>query len=210
MYSNNKEKTSEILWNYLVELRKELVQSQKIRTQIIGFKITFVTAAIGFLATKLTSTDGANLSLSLSDYGNLLFIIPAISAIFFDFLINSYSFSIKRIGLYIRHEIEPNLLIDDNIILWEQFLNKYSATKQKLAMIGNLGLTFLSVLIASISLCFPYYSHISPALILCIIILFVLNTLNYRAPKKLDKIHLGNKTSANKANSADAKSRAAD
>lgn len=114
--SNNN--TYDILWGYLTELRKELVESQKIRTQVIGFKITFVTALIGFFISKLLSD--IEKSGELDGYNFYLLIIPALASIFFDFLIYSYSFSIKRIGLYIRFELEPQLqdtCMDSNVTL---------------------------------------------------------------------------------------------
>ncbi|MCP4049229.1 MAG: hypothetical protein GY730_00785, partial [bacterium] len=121
------EAKKDILWSLLLELRKELVESQKIRTQIIGFKITFVTAAIGVIATKVITPDiikGHDAAIYRS-----LFIIPAFAAIFFDFLIYSYSFSIKRIGSYCRYIIEPQIKSfceigpDDDFPLWEEFID---------------------------------------------------------------------------------------
>lgn len=41
--------TTEIAWNTLAELRKEIVEAQRISAQVIGFKITFVSASIGML-----------------------------------------------------------------------------------------------------------------------------------------------------------------
>lgn len=32
---------TEIAWNTLLELRKEILESQRLRTQIVGFKISF-------------------------------------------------------------------------------------------------------------------------------------------------------------------------
>jgi len=59
--------TDSLAWNLFIELRKELVESQKIRAQIIGFKITFVSAAIALI--------GANLD-KIIEYEYLLF-VPA-------------------------------------------------------------------------------------------------------------------------------------
>ena len=44
---------NQFAWDLFVELRKELVESQKIRAQIIGFKITFVTTSVGFVAANI-------------------------------------------------------------------------------------------------------------------------------------------------------------
>ncbi|MCB2219791.1 MAG: hypothetical protein KQI35_05285 [Bacteroidetes bacterium] len=140
----------EILWGYLTELRKELVESQKIRTQVIGFKITFVTALIAFIAAKLLSDYE-----KVAEFNNLyyyLLLIPAVASLFFDFLIYSYSFSIKRIGLYIKHVLEPKLkdsLKDFNQALWQEYLEQ-PFNSQKLANTGNLGLTAVAAVIALI------------------------------------------------------------
>src|SRR5579859_6081320 len=83
------------IWDLFVELRKEIIESQKIRAQIIGFKITFISTAIGLVLAS--SNRGSQMTL----------IVPAFAAIFFDFLIQSYSFSIKRIGRYCRENLEP-------------------------------------------------------------------------------------------------------
>lgn len=147
MNTNN---ACDILWDYLTELRKELLESQKIRTQVIGFKITFVTALIGFFASKLLSDIEHG-----GEFNNLnyyLLVIPAIASLFFDFLIYSYSFSIKRIGSYIKFELEPILkekCLESRIVLWQEYLD-HSFNNQKLAKIGNLGLTIISVIIAII------------------------------------------------------------
>jgi len=95
----------------LEELRKEIIASQQTRTQIIGFKIAFVSAGLGLI--------GAN----INTIPIQLLIIPAFAAIFFDLLINSYSISIKRIGYYCRIYIEPILRESSGwskeIPLWE-------------------------------------------------------------------------------------------
>lgn len=91
---------SQTIWNLFVELRKELLEAQKIRAQVLGFKFTFVTASLSLLAANIEKIDKA------------LFVMPAFSAIFFDFIIYSYSFSIKRIGCYTRDYIEPALKTD--------------------------------------------------------------------------------------------------
>ncbi|HEV2708377.1 MAG TPA: hypothetical protein VGV59_20850 [Pyrinomonadaceae bacterium] len=41
------ESQRQLAWNLFVEARKEILEYQRIRTQIIGFKITFVSAGIG-------------------------------------------------------------------------------------------------------------------------------------------------------------------
>lgn len=162
-----------ILWGYLTELRKELVESQKIRTQVIGFKITFVTALIGFISAKLLM-DVEKTSEFMDEYYYLL-LIPAIASIFFDFLIYSYSFSIKRIGLYIRYELEPRLgkmLNENNMLMWQKFLDK-GVTKQKLALIGNLGITLIAVVIAIASILWFSRHYLATGIVTIVLLSFV-------------------------------------
>jgi hypothetical protein len=83
------------LWNLFVELRKELVESQKIRSQILGFKITFLTSLIVAISAVYASK-GIGLLESQNSYllqvfVGVLFLVPAFSAIFFDFIIYSYT-----------------------------------------------------------------------------------------------------------------------
>ena len=136
----------ELAWNVFAELRKETVESQKIRAQVIGFKITLVSAGIGIVAAGLK--DGIPKE---------LLVIPAFAAIFFDFLLCSYSFSVKRIGLYVRTYVEPVLRsgaawpVESERPLWEEFMVK-AEVRQRFSMIGNLGITGLAALIGCISL----------------------------------------------------------
>ena len=168
----------DLLWNYLVELRKEIVESQKLRAQIIGFKITFVSAAIGLIGTNIDKIPSALLA------------VPAFASIFFDFLINSYSYSIRCLGFYIRNEIEPKLKnlqnSQENLILWEEFL-KQKAVKPKFAYVGNLGLTFLAVFAAIVALFIPFNLFLSSILILILLLLFVLDLIVYLKPFQLKK-----------------------
>ena len=89
---------AETAWKMICELRQEIREAQKIRTQIIGIKIAFVSAAFGFIFKDGSPTVGSPAS--------QLLLIPAFAAIFFDYLIISYGFSIKRIGYYCRHLYE--------------------------------------------------------------------------------------------------------
>ena len=170
---------STTVWNLFVELRKELLEAQKIRSQVLGFKFTFIPAAMGLLAVNLKEIDKA------------LFILPAFTAIFFDFIIYSYSFSIKRIGCYTRDYIEPVLRsqkdVPEDFVMWQQFLTQ-PKTKQSLALYGNFGVTLLTVIIGLIALFFPFRILVSLGLIMALAIFVVLDFLAYRAPKKLGKL----------------------
>ncbi len=83
------------------------------------------------------------------------FAIPAFASMFFDSLISSYSFSIKRTGYYCRTRLEPLLRegmeLPPDFECWEQFLLRKSV-RQNLAYLGNLGLTLLACGVASIGL----------------------------------------------------------
>jgi hypothetical protein len=131
---------SRMLWNIFVELRKEILLAQETRAKYVNFKITFVSACIGLIFANLDKLDS-----------NLL-LIPAIAAIFFDLLINSYTISTKRIGFYCRHYIEPGLLQQSSIPkefkFWESYINQANL-KQSFSLFGNVGLTLIIILLAA-------------------------------------------------------------
>jgi hypothetical protein len=145
-----------IAWDLFAELRKETLESQKIRAQVIGFKITFVSAAVGLIASNPDKIPSA------------LLVIPAFAAMFFDLLITSYSFSIKRIGHYCRTQIEPRLRsttgLPRDFLLWHEFLRQ-PAARQNLAHFGNLGITLLAAILAVAALCNPYRPVLSSFLL---------------------------------------------
>jgi hypothetical protein len=134
------------LWDLYVELRKELVESQKIRAQILGVKIAFTSAALGFLLKESATLD------------RRVFVIPALAAVCFDFVICSYSFSIKRIGAYLRDHLEPALVthqvMPGDVRLWQDFLRDRK-TSQQIANYGNLGLTAIAVIMAAVAVSTP-------------------------------------------------------
>lgn len=167
---------SDRTWDLLVELRKELVESQKLRARIIGFKITFVSAAAGLIATKLTELDAA------------IFVIPAFASVFFDFLIQSYSFSIKRIGSYIRDHIEPALILNSempgDLLQWQAHLT-CPHTKQRLAVYGVFGFTLMMVLIGIVSLFLPFRPLLSIPLLALLVLFSVVDIFAYRAAIKI-------------------------
>ncbi|MHB9134391.1 MAG: hypothetical protein ACYDBB_25240 [Armatimonadota bacterium] len=144
-----KEGTFPALWELCVELRKELVECQKIRSQVIGFKIAFVSAVYAALA-KFDMQQSMYL---------LVFVVPAIASCCFDYLISSYGFSIKRIGCYIRNVIEKELEKNGSplaeVTLWETFLKSNPKHAQMSSILGNIGLTVLSVAVGLIAV---YYT----------------------------------------------------
>ena len=124
-------------WKMIIELRIELREAQKIRSQIIGIKIAFVATSLGFVF----GGKGA------PQYTFLL--VPAFASIFFDLLIISYGFSIKRIGYYCRNYLEPKIREKikwpSDEPLWEEAMG-HKKMRQHFAQIGNTGLTFIVVL----------------------------------------------------------------
>ena len=151
-------------WRLLVELRKELTGAQQIRAQVIGFKITFVSAAIGLIVANLERVP------------NQVLVIPAFAAIFFDSLINSYSFSIKRIGFYCRHYLEPtfrrSVSWPASSPLWEEFM-KLPDVRQYYSVIGDLGITGVAVISAGVALFLPFRLWISLPLLLLMVFFFL-------------------------------------
>lgn len=126
----------ELAWNLFVELRKEILESQKLRAQIIGLKITLVSGALGYL---LSHQDTVR---------PIVLTIPAFAAVFFDLLINSYSFSIKRLGVYCYEHLEERVFkssvsLPADFLLWQDFLRS-PQTQQRFSVTGNIGLTALA------------------------------------------------------------------
>jgi hypothetical protein len=176
MNSNRPDK----VWELLIELRRELVESQKIRSQMVGFKISFVTVAIGLMAANINTLDKA------------LFVMPAFAAICFDFIIYSYSFSIKRIGSYCHKHIEPAIKkaghVPENFTLWQEFLTD-PKTRQNLALLGNFGFTLIIVAIGIVSLFFPFRLLITSVLTVTLVVFVVMDVvLAYLSPKRLGKL----------------------
>jgi hypothetical protein len=153
-----------ILWNTLVELRKEILQAQKIRAKLLTAKITSVGAGIGLIYANIGKIDP------------VLLLVPAFAAIFFDLLINSYSISTKRIGFYCRHYLEPGLLNSSSLpvgfISWENFVNQRQL-QQNFSFFGNLGLTGIITILAAIYVLDINRYGIFPLLLL--VLLFLLD-----------------------------------
>jgi len=170
---------SETVWNLFVELRKELVEAQKIRAQVMGFKVTFVSAVVGLVAANLDKLDSALLA------------IPALAAICFDFLICSYSFSVKRIGNYTRKYIEPVLKkssdLPEDFLMWQEFLTQ-PKTRQRLSLYGNLGFTMLVSGLALIALWSSPRPVLSYVLTAAIAVFFVMDIMAHREHRRLGKI----------------------
>ena len=168
------------LWELFIELRRELVESQKIRAQITGFKISFVSTIIGLMVAHIKDIDPA------------MFVIPAFASICFDYIIYSYSFSIKRIGFYCREHIEPALKKTGEIPVdfepWQEYLTN-PKTRQWLSFTGNFGFTVLNTSIGLTALCFPFRALLSSFLGSVLTVFLTVDLIAFRSPKKIgDKI----------------------
>jgi succinate dehydrogenase/fumarate reductase cytochrome b subunit len=122
-----------LAWNLYTELRKEIVATQQLRSRAIEIKIAVVGAAVGLFVAN---------SEKLHD--DRLLLLPAFAAIFFDYLIASYSFSIKRQSRYLRLCVEDRLREDyawpGTVPLWEQYVSQ-PAQRQMFSVVADLGLT---------------------------------------------------------------------
>jgi len=157
-------------WNVLIELRKEIIEAQKLRAQIVGFKITFVGTAIGLIVANIDKIPRS------------LLVLPAFAAIFFDLLIESYSFSIKRIGFYCRKHVEPSIRrtiqLDGSFLLWEEFMAQ-PTSRQFFSTFGNLGLTFLATSPAIVALLVQPDWMISAPLLIALIAFLTFDIRTY-------------------------------
>jgi len=139
--------TKSLAWNLCVELRKEILSTQALRSRTIELKIIVVGGAIAlYFSTQRPIKDPRFL------------ILPAFVAMFFDFLIASYSFAIKRNGRYIRNTLEPQLREKfswpPDHRLWEEHLGA-PTQRQRFSMIANLGFSTLACLPAAYVLLRP-------------------------------------------------------
>lgn len=175
----------DVAWNLFLELRKEILASQKIRTQIVGFKITFVSAAIAAIGTLYSQE---------IDLPPVLFAIPAFAAIFFDLLISSYSFSIKRLGFYSRKYIEPLCRAScgwpTGFPLWEEFLRN-PRVNQKATLIGHFGMTLLAILPAYYGLLYVTHTKTSIALAILLGLFLIYDVSALLSRSKFSKEEIG-------------------
>lgn len=130
--------TNGLAWNLYIELRKEIVATQHLRSRAIEFKITLIGAAFALFVANLDK---------ISD--RRLLILPAFAAIFFDFLIASYNFGIKRQSHYLRDHVEKRLRKDfawpRQVPLWEKHVSE-AQQRQVFSIVANLGLSLLAAL----------------------------------------------------------------
>lgn len=125
-----------LAWSIFKELRKELVEAQRIRTQLIGFKITIVGTGIGLIVANQPTVNLALLA------------VPAAAAVFFDLLIVGYNVSVLRIGFYCLTHLEPILRgtrrWPARALLWEEFMHQPRLRGVRPAL-ANLGLSAIAI-----------------------------------------------------------------
>lgn len=173
---NKAQKKAELAWRIMTELRIEIISAQQLRAKAIEIKITFVSVTVGLIMA------------SLGELHMSFMVIPSFAAIFFDFLIISYSVSIKRKGYYCRTYIEPKLRQANdwpsNEPLWEEFMSR-PEEGQILSLIGNLGLTTLVMVPTIFALFDPFKWSVSFPLILALVVLFTCDFWIHLQPRKI-------------------------
>jgi hypothetical protein len=168
---------NQLVWSLFVEARKEILENQKTRTQIIGFKITFVSSAAGLIAANIDKVPP------------ILLVIPAIATVFFDLLITSYSFAIKRTGDYCHKNIEPLIkkLYEwpNEFLLWEEYMRQPDF-KHSLSFRGNIGFTVLTIAPAIYVLLkhSPLAPWLSWVIIVLLVLLLVYDIWEYYRPRR--------------------------
>ena len=168
-----------IVWGLTVELRRELVELQRLRSQVVGLKITFVSAVVGLIAANIDKVPIQ------------LLVIPAFASIFFDLLVNGHNVSIKRIGSYCRKYLEPVLAKSSSWPksnpLWEEYLAKQTH-RGNLVPIAQLGITGLAVVVAMITLFMPFDWRYSVPLLVVLGAFFLYDVIVFRRPEMSEKL----------------------
>ncbi|MDQ3802983.1 MAG: hypothetical protein M3416_03905 [Acidobacteriota bacterium] len=172
---------STVAWNLFTEIRKDILEYQKLRTQVIGFKITVVGTGIGLVIANRDKMPDSSL------------LVPAFAAIFFDFLISSYSFSIKRTGFYCREHIEPIIRRScdwpTEALLWEEYMCR-PTSQRSFALLGNLGITALALAPACyyiLILPLPEISGTSALSVSILLIFFFFDAWAYYISRQFDE-----------------------
>ncbi|MDO8586349.1 MAG: NUDIX domain-containing protein [Armatimonadota bacterium] len=147
---------------------------QTIRSQVTGFKITFVGTSIALIAANLDKVPPT------------LLVVPGFAAIFFDFLMHSYSYSIKRTGFYCRTQLEPILRAEYAFPvehrLWEEFMATPESGKN-VPFWGALGLTILAVSPGIVALFQPFTWWLSLPLLTLFLVLLICDIRTLYWPK---------------------------
>lgn len=171
----------EVAWRQLTYLREEILNSQKIRAQILGFKLTAVTLGIGYI---LNNADKVH---------PIALVVVAYASVLFDFLIISKSIAIKRSGRYIREHLEKiirkNSDWPEETPLWEEFM-KDKKSRQIFSMISDFGLTVLASTLAfaspfmSTQQSSPISPHITYGLMTGLAVILIIDLKSFFEPFK--------------------------
>lgn len=131
----------------LLDLRREIIESKKLRAQITGVKVTFATAAATLILANLDKVSPAALA------------APAIAAACLDLHSAAYDHSIKRVGLYLRHHVEPVLREATQWPaahpLWQHFMLGRNASSNT-GVVANSGFTLVLAVTAAIGVWADY------------------------------------------------------
>jgi hypothetical protein len=154
-------------WKLTVQLRTEMMEAQRIRTQIIGLKLTSVSAGIGLIL--------ANVNLIPS----YVLVIPALAAVLFDLLVIHYNNSITSLHHYYLRHVHARLRgsLEEPVLEWETYMPRRRAGPVgNLMGIANLGISVLAAVPAIISLLMPFDAALSLPLLLIVTLFYVCDT----------------------------------
>jgi len=114
---------------FLKQLREEIFISQQRRIKMTIIKITFVSTLLGFGNIEIQD---------ITEFYHVLYLVPLVT-VFFDMLIMGESFSIKRIGAFLR------LASHGKERTYEEFV---SNNRDKYFKYGSNGFSILSIVAA--------------------------------------------------------------
>jgi hypothetical protein len=115
--------------NFLTQLREEIFSAQQQRMKLTFIKITTVSILLGFGNIKIKD---------ITEFYHVLYLVPLV-AVFFDMLIMGESYSIKRIGAFLR------LASNETERKYEEFVSK---NRDKYFKYGSNGFSILSIVAA--------------------------------------------------------------
>jgi hypothetical protein len=148
----NQSPIDEFKWKLFVQIRQEMMEAQRIRMQLISFKITFVSAGIGVVLAYGKNT--------LSQ----LLIIPALGALFFDLFIIAQNYLLDRLSFYCKDAVPENPI---QPVAWESWLSSKPAILFKM---GSIGITILAITPAYIALAGSFRASTLISLLLLIVL----------------------------------------
>lgn len=177
MNDSNNINESKLAWELMVELRKEILENIKTRSQLMTIKFTFIGALFSVLLYSLLSDNLTTIKFGSINIGlvSLFLIIINIINVSFDVISSGYEISTNRIAYYIRTKLEPKIINKqlfnnrENINflsweLWETYISKDQAKffpdNQLIFTIGSGIFTLFFLFLTMIHIGFiPIYSE---------------------------------------------------